>query len=333
MLCRVLKQWKIHLFLWGNNYIYCVYLDINGYRLVQFVMHNQRIDSGWFKPLEKQSDLGGKKAVWLDYLWMRGREFVNDRGNFKMKGGGRKEKWWTKPVKLLSSLFLQCIQLSELMRLSHINPDCWKDWAKWGISGVACIAEFGTCRLPMMAWCYHLKLFPDLIAAGFYFFCGMCKLSLQLKRYIEEKFFFNTRKHLWQLTKTYKIQQVLSIFGIYLFVRSFWKFCLCVNRRRSDTLRDNFYFSKFLSFSLLSPYELLKCICHFPKNDFNSLQELPPANCDQVLCLILWFLPSLLSLFFFPCFFLVFFCCVIFIYQLNSLPHKLFLQLVLSVSR
>jgi len=51
---------------------------------------------------------------------------VNDRQNFKIKGEGRKEKC-RKAVKLLSFLFLQCIQLSELIRLSHINPDCWKD--------------------------------------------------------------------------------------------------------------------------------------------------------------------------------------------------------------
>lgn len=46
-----------------------------------------------------------------------------------------------------------------------------------------------------------------------------------------------------------------------------------------------------------------KRICHLPKNHFNSLQELPPANCGQVLCLILYFLLSLPSLLFFPWFF------------------------------
>lgn len=113
------------------------------------------------------------------------------------------------------ALFLQCIQLSELIRLSHINPDCWKDWAKRGISVVACIAKFGTCRLPTMVLCYRLKLFPDDNLHSFYYFYGMCKLSLQLKRYVEEKFFFNERNHLWWLTKTYKIRHVLCIFGIY----------------------------------------------------------------------------------------------------------------------
>lgn len=44
--------------------VFIVYLDINGCRLVQFVMHDQQIDSGWFKPLEKQSNLGGKKLFY-----------------------------------------------------------------------------------------------------------------------------------------------------------------------------------------------------------------------------------------------------------------------------
>lgn len=166
-----------------------------------------------------------------------------------MKDGERKEKWWTKPLKLLRSFFLQCMHLSKLMKLSHINPDCWKVWAKRRISAVACIAEFGTCRLPMMA---RFEAVSYLIAARVFIIFAVC-VSLQLKRYVAEKFCFNKRKILWQLTNTYKIQHVLCIGGIYLLVRSFQNVCLYLNGRRSDTLRDNFYFSKFPSFSLTSP--------------------------------------------------------------------------------
>lgn len=45
----------------------------------------------------------------------------------------------------------------------------------------------------------------------------------------------------------------------------------------SDTIRENFL--KFLSCSLISPYEYFQDI--FPPNHFNSLQEPLPADCDH----------------------------------------------------
>lgn len=180
---------------------------------------------------------------------------------------------------------------------------------------------------------------------SFYYFCGMCKLSLRLKRYVAEKFCFNKRKILWQLTNTYIIQHILCIGGIYLSMRSFQDVCLCLNGRRSDRLRENFYFSKFPSFCLISPYELLKCICRFPKIHFNRsrCKNHPLLTMTRsyvsfyafyhLFWSLISFLMFLIIIFCFVLFFLVFFCCIIFIYQLNSLPHKLFLQLVLGVSR
>lgn len=146
---------------------------------------------------------------------------------------------------------------------------------------------------------------------SFYCSCGMCRLVLQSKEYVVKKLFLTKRNHLQELTKTCWSWPVLLAFT----------YLTGVSRNSYLYIEDEIRYNKgqllLFKISQLLPHLSLWTLSRYlPPKPFQQLGRTSPANCDQ--CEGFWI--------FFPCFLLHY------SYQLGSLPLKLFLQLVLSIS-
>lgn len=142
--------------------------------------------------------------------------------------------------------FLQCIQLSELIRLSHITPGCWKDLAEKGIPVVACGAEFGNCRERMVVWCYHLL--DSWIAASVLIIFVICgNLAYGWESILEKAFFFffSGRNHFGQLVNK-QINNCSPKHRMFqhLHIPEASRNYFGVNRGGALGVRNRFYFSK-----------------------------------------------------------------------------------------